>query len=208
MRKNMGGLPLILCLTGCMASGKNEVASLLEKAGWACMDADKAAHESLEENKIQVLEAFSEEALAKSLKLVDANGKIARREMAKLVFSSAATLSRLENILYPHVEEKLNSFILANRNQNVALNATNLYKLPDLMQKCAHIFFIDSHPFIRLFRAAKRDKLSFPDILRRFKRQNLLLEKYRNFDIPLKIILNNGSRKKLEENVAAALKAL
>lgn len=191
-----------------MASGKNEATRILEGEGFACVDADKVAHEALEERKEEVLEAFKADAAEKSMNIVTADGKIARKELAKMVFSSSASLERLEKILYPHVEAKLEAFIESHKNQNIALNATNLYKLPDLMRKCACIFFVDAPLILRLFRAVKRDKASPADILRRFIKQRNLLSLYRNFSLPLEIIQNNGGKEKLEKKVLETLSSL
>ena len=59
------------------------------------------------------------------------------------------------------------------------INATVLYKTPELMNLCGGIIFVTAPLLIRLFRARKRDGLPFHQILRRFYAQRMLLKEYR-----------------------------
>ena len=72
----------------------------------------------------------------------------------------------------------------------VILNATVLYKTPELLKMCEVIVFVQSNTIKRFFRASHRDLLSYKQILRRFKTQKNLLQEYKKFEIPIFIVNN------------------
>ena len=101
-------------------------------------------------------------------------------------------MKKQENIVYPFVGDKVNAFIEENAGKDVIINATVLYKTPELLQRCEKIFFVKANPFKRFFRARRRDKMPFSKILDRFRSQKDLLKKYRDAatGIPVEIIKN------------------
>ena len=186
--------PEIVCLTGQMAAGKNFICSLLEKEGVVSLDLDKTAHTAISLCTPQILEAFGGEAERRGISLLNEDGSLNRRALGQIVFSSPALLAQQESIVYPKIIELTEQFIEENRGKSVILNATVLFKTPELLSKCEKIFFVKANFFKRLFRAKKRDGLPLRQILARFKSQKNLFAEYKNaaakFNIPIEIIKN------------------
>ena len=178
----------LICITGKMASGKNYVCSQFEKKGWFSVDADVLVHQAIDKSSQLILNTFNEIARAQNINLLDGNGKINRRELGKILFSSSELLKKQENIVYPVITEMVRQIIL--EHDKVILNATVLFKTPDLLKMCEAVVFVQSNTIKRLLRARHRDFLPYKQILRRFKTQKGLLQEYKKFEIPIFIVNN------------------
>ena len=190
-----------------MASGKNAVATILEKYGWKTLDADTLVHKAIEIEKEKIVNTFLPYAKNENLTLVNENGQINRRAIGALVFKNKALLKKQESIVYPKVVELTNDFVKENAGFNIALNATVLYKTPSLINICQKIIFVTSPFFTRLKRAKKRDNLSLFQILHRFKNQRTLFKEYKKCNIPMQVINNDSTLEKLERKTLAWLKS-
>ena len=186
--------PQIICITGQMAAGKNFVCSQFEKEGFVSLDLDKTAHTAISLCTPQIISAFGGEAEKRGISLLNEDGSLNRRALGQIVFSSPALLAQQESIVYPKIIELTNQFIEENRGKSVILNATVLFKTPELLSKCEKIFFVKANFFKRLFRAKKRDKMPLRQILARFNSQKNLFAEYKNaaakFNIPVEIVRN------------------
>lgn len=195
---------MVVCVTGPMAAGKNAVSAILEKHGFACIDADLVGHRAVEQCRNQILEEFSPVAQKMQIKLVDEEGKIIRRNLGKIVFSDPELLKRHEKIVYGYIEQELRYYIEENRSKNVVINATVLYKC-SLVKEMDKIIYVKCPLLIRLYRAVKRDRQPVKDILKRFRMQSNLFAKYKSLNADIKSVLNFGSQKKLESRVLKVL---
>lgn len=167
----------IICVTGPMAAGKNYVSEQLEKEGWKSIDADVLVHKAIEKSKASILQAFEDEAKKRNISILDAAGNINRRELGRLLFSDAGLMAKQEAIVYPVITGMIDEFTSANSKS--IINATVLYKTPELLKKCQAVLYVKA-PFIkRMLRARKRDGLSYLQIFKRFYSQRALLKNYR-----------------------------
>lgn len=96
--------PVIIGLTGGIASGKSAVAELLERLGSKVIDADRISHEILENEKVkrQIREIWGE-------KVFD-GGDVNRSLLARIVFDPADNreqLTRLEDITHPRIRSRI-----------------------------------------------------------------------------------------------------
>lgn len=180
----------VICLTGKMAAGKNYIADKLASEGAAVTDLDKTVHEAITILESRIIEEFSAPAQAAGISLKNKDGLLNRRALGRLVFSDSKLLARQEKLVYPKVIELTKDFIDENRDRDVILNATVLYKTPELLKLCDLIYFVDAPFFKRLWRAKRRDGMPLIQILKRFKSQKGLLKKYRDSQIPIVIIKN------------------
>ena len=57
----------LICITGPMAAGKNELSLMLEKCGWLHIDADVLAHFAIDNCKEEILATFSSYAKEKNM---------------------------------------------------------------------------------------------------------------------------------------------
>jgi dephospho-CoA kinase len=86
-------------LTGGIATGKSTVIDLLSQSGFRVIDADKVAHEVLDEEHAKIAEMFGE-AFVKE-------GKVDRKALGPLVFRDQEKRKALESLLHPIIYEKI-----------------------------------------------------------------------------------------------------
>ncbi|PAF54099.1 dephospho-CoA kinase [Helicobacter sp. 13S00482-2] len=89
-----------IVITGGIGSGKSSVGAILGLYGYTIIDADKIAHQVLEENNISIRELFSEDILDKEY-------KINRKKLAQIVFSNQDKRKKLENFLHPKIRQEI-----------------------------------------------------------------------------------------------------
>lgn len=181
----------IICVTGKMAAGKNYICSQFEKEGWLCLDADKQVHKAIQMATPLILTSFEKEAEEKGICLTNPDGTLNRRALGALIFSDPELLRRQENLVYPYLIEETKQFIAEHPGQKIILNATVLYKVPELLDLCQKIIFVTAPFLTRLRRARKRDHLPYKQILSRFWAQRNLLKEYKKSGISLEILRNN-----------------
>ena len=192
---------MILCVTGPMAAGKNVAASILEKKGFVAIDADVLGHRAVKECTEQILCEFSDEAQKRGVSLLSSDGTLNRRVLGSIVFESRELLARQEQIVYPVIRRLLAEFIRENAGKDIAVNATVLYKLPDMQNIIERILYIDAPLPLRFIRAMKRDKTGIIQIYRRFSSQKNLFAKYKNTNTDIKRVWNTGTRQSLERKI-------
>ena len=195
---------LVIGLTGPMCTGKNVAATILEKQGFAVVDADVIAHQALEDVKDEVLAAFSDIAEKKGIDLCLSDGTLNRKGLASIVFSDPGLLALHESIIYPRINYLLDSFIDTHRNQGAVINAPILHK-SSVLSRCNFVIYIDSWLPLRLLRAKKRDHLPLRQILARFSAQKNLFTQYISKNVDIERVYNRGSRRALEKRLVRLL---
>ncbi len=179
--------PVTICVTGQMAAGKNFISSIIEKTlpSAVTIDLDQTVHTAIELCRDQIVTLFGNSILNK-------DGSINRRQIGSLVFSNPELLAKQESIVYPKVIELTEQFMeeAAKKGSSVIINATVLYKTPQLMDKCDFVLFITAPEETRLNRAMERDNLTKEQILQRFQNQADLYECYQKTGKPI-ITLEN-----------------
>lgn len=193
---------MIICITGQMAAGKNYIASKFvdseitvdgsNNLPWVSIDLDKVVHSAMEDPDVvaRIQEAFGEIALTLGVELVCKNGAVNRRSLGKVVFSDPALLKKQEDIVYPFVIKATKDFVEKHKDKNIIINATVLYKTPELLDMCSKVLFVKAPFFKRLIRARRRDKMPFRQIISRFKAQSSLEEHYRRTGKFMEVIEN------------------
>ena len=178
----------VIAVVGPMAAGKNYICSKMKEEGWASVDADLLVHDAIELVKDKILQTFIPYAEQQNIKLTKEDGSIDRRALGQLLFSFPELLAIQESIVYPIITKQIDNFI--NGHDKTIINATVLYKTPELLARCQKIIFVTAPIFTRLRRARRRDHLSYRQIFRRFYAQRNLLREYQKSGIPLEIIRN------------------
>jgi dephospho-CoA kinase len=176
-----------LAVVGPMAAGKNYICSQLEQQGWACLDADLLVHDAIEIAKDRILDTFTPYAEKKKIKLARLDGSIDRRALGKLLFSIPELLTIQESIVYPIITKQIQDFISIH--EKSVINATVLFKTPELLALCQKVIFVSAPVLKRLGRAHKRDHLSYSNIIRRFYSQRHLLQEYQQTVLPENLII-------------------
>lgn len=180
--------PVIIAVTGPMAAGKNFICKQLEKEGWASVDADLLVHDAIEIAKDRIIDTFTPYAREHKLKIVREDGSIDRRALGQLLFAIPELLKVQESIVYPIITKWIDDFI--SEHEKTIINATVLYKTPDILNRCEKILFVTAPLLTRLHRARTRDHLPYRQIFRRFHAQRKLLKEYQKIGIPVEIINN------------------
>lgn len=110
---------IVIGLIGRIGAGKSTVAARFAALGARVIDADRIAHQVLEEADVrrQVADRFGPEVL-------DADGRVRRRAVAARVFGPtpehAAALEALEAIVHPPVRRRIAAELAAARQQSLA----------------------------------------------------------------------------------------
>lgn len=198
----------IICVTGKMASGKNTLCSLLEQNDFLCTDADKVVHKVINDATPKILETFNEYAIQKGITLSNPDGTLNRKNLGELLFQNPTLLKKQEDIIYPLYIEETQKIINSNPSCNIVLNATVLYKTPQLMNQCDFIIFVKSSAIQRFFRVCKRDNIKIKNILQRFYSQKNLYNEYKATNIPIIKIKNSSNMNKLKKQVENLLKKI
>lgn len=183
-------------LSGGIGSGKSTVAKMFAEFGAVVIDADAIAKEVLEPGQIgfeSVLQHFGNEVL-------DSDGKIDRKALAKLVFNNESQLAHLEGIVHPAVIDRV-----AEIRESLAHDAVVIYDTPLLFEKKLQsqfdrVIIVVSDLDLRRMRLLDRG-LSKQDIEARIANQATDEEKVAVADI---VIVNNGSMQDLRDQVLKA----
>lgn len=177
-------------ITGNIASGKSAVEEILKNAGEIVIDADKIAHEILNDNK-EVIEAFKNYDIL-------SDGKISREKLGKIVFNDKNLKKVLEEILHPQIKQKINGFFEQNQDKERIFVAVPLLfeaKMEDMFDKIVFIYCDDK---IRLERLMQRDGYDREHARARMKSQQNQDGKVKYSDI---VIYNNSTQEELERLV-------
>ena len=101
--------PYVVALTGGIGSGKTTVSDLFAEQGVPVVDTDVIAHELVAPG--QPLLASIVSALGQEL--LDAYGRLRRRKLREMIFTSAETRATLESLMHPRILEEADRQILA-----------------------------------------------------------------------------------------------
>jgi dephospho-CoA kinase len=196
---------MLIGLTGKYCAGKNYIASMLEKRGLPVLDVDKCGYQVLEMEKEKI---FSR--LGKDLQMAD--GSVNRRLLGRRVFSNPEKLTALEAIVHPPVNRMTDEWVSA-QNGNCIINAALLHRSA-VFERLERVIVVTAPFFIRLLRARRRDRLSWPELLRRFARQVDFNSQYLSINAEIIRVENSGLsgarhlHKKLECRINSILEGI
>ncbi|MCL1959148.1 MAG: dephospho-CoA kinase [Spirochaetes bacterium] len=197
---------MLIGLTGKYCSGKNHIASILEKKGLLVLDVDKLGYHALETEKAAVFAQFGSD-------LQKPDGSLDRRLLGQRVFGNPEKLKLLESIVHPPVNRLTAEWTAKNKDKTCVINAALLHK-SEVFGKLDRIILVTAPFFTRLFRAKQRDRLSLTEILKRFSSQKDFNSQYLSANAEIKRVGNpglSGSRKiqqKLERRIDMILEGI
>ena len=176
-------------VTGTYCSGKNYIAALLEKRGFLVLDLDALGHSAIETKKTAIFARFTDE-------LKKPDGSVDRRMLGKMVFGKDSEISALEAIVHPEVNRLTGEWINAHSQKDCAIHAALLHKSAFYNQLDC-IIIVQASIFTRLMRAKQRDRLSWLEIIRRFKSQKRFSTQYLSKNADIYKVKNSGIGKSL-----------
>ena len=145
--------PIIIGLTGNIATGKSVVGHMLANSGGLEIDADVVANRLIYPRGAayhKAVEAFGGEIL-------DDRGLISRRKLAEIVFSNQEQLEKLETLLHPAVTTAIQERIGMTSQAFVVIEAVKLLE-SDLVNICDSVWVShasQSHQMERLLHSRK-----------------------------------------------------
>jgi len=168
---------MLIGLTGTYCAGKNHVAVILERRGFAVLDVDKLGHTAIENKKADIVTRFGKDIQSQ-------DGSVNRRRLGEKVFGNKDALSALEAIVHPEANRLTLEWLAAHGGQNCVINAALLHKSA-VFGQLKGIIVVSAPLLIRLIRAQRRDKLPWASLLRRFSSQKQFTAQYlaKNADI-------------------------
>jgi dephospho-CoA kinase len=146
-----GRSPLVIGLTGPIASGKSTVAELLRQRGAAVIDADRVYRSLLQpESDLwrQIVERFGPG-------IVGLDGEIDRVALGGVVFADPAALADLDRITHPAVVTEVRRRIARSTAPLIVLEAVKLMQ-SGLASDVDALWFIGADPDTRLQRLMSR----------------------------------------------------
>ena len=190
---------MIIGLTGSSGSGKSTVSKMFSKLGYYIVDCDAISRETdeLPEYKDAVLELFGDGVF-------DKNGKIDRKALGKIVFSSPEMLKKLTDISHPAIKAEVMRRICDNKDKNAVIDAPLLFE-SGLDAVCDVTVGVVADSDLRVRRVMMRDSLDEKTAKKRTSSQ-----KDDGFYTSrcTYIIENNGELNCLEESFLAIAKKL
>ena len=153
---------LVIGLTGPTGAGKSQVCRILRD--WnkiSVIDCDEVARFVVRKGQRCLVDL----AVEFSPLIIDPDGNLDRRRLAKLVFHDREKLRRMEEIMYPYILEEIRTRLEARRkagDRAVFLDAPTLYQsgADALCDKVAAVLAPDAG---RLLRIMERDGLSLEE---------------------------------------------
>ena len=188
--------PVVVGLVGGSGCGKSTVARFFEACGAQVIDADRLAHQALEQP--EVVEAirthWGEEYM-------NASGKPDRARIAERVFDDAGRLSELTRMVHPPtlrmIREELKDALAANVAPVIVIDAPLLIEA-GLDSWCDRIIFVAADPVRRIQRVRGERNWAEEELARREAHQQPADEKRCRANY---IIDNNGSTEETHEQV-------
>ena len=144
--------PMIVALTGGLASGKSSVAQRFEELGVPVIDADVVTRQLVEPGTpalAEIVEAFGAGVL-------DERGRLDRARMRERIFGCEGDRRRLESILHPKVRETMRAFA-ASADAPCVLFVIPLLVETNQAQDMDRVIVVDAPRALRTARAAARD---------------------------------------------------
>lgn len=182
---------LKFAIVGNIASGKSTAENFLIEKGFKVFDTDKLSHKILEEFSNKIIEEFQE------FDILEEN-KISRKKLGNFIFQNKDLKTKLENIIYPKLKEKLLEIFEENKEEKfIFISIPLLFEVnwQDLFDK---ILFIQTNDDIRLQRLMERNSFTKKKALERISAQIPQENKIKMSDF---IICNNGTRKELQNQL-------
>ena len=196
--------PILIGLTGGIASGKSTVIQYLRYQGYPVIDADKLGHRVLELGNpgySKVVEKFGKGIL-------NNDKTVNRLVLGRIVFADPSLLKVLNEISHPIIAEmvlkEFESIISEDSGGIVFLEAALLIEA-NWYNMCHHIWVVNLDATKATLRLQKRDGLSESEARSRLESQLTPEERLAYADV---VLHNDGSRKDLFSQTQRALEEL
>ncbi len=197
---------IIIGLSGPIASGKDVVATFLNKQGYNIIDVDKIGHEALEKSKKDIIQLFNPIAKKKNIILLDKDNNLIRKNLGKIVFANKKNLLKHEALLHPKMNSLIEERVQSSSSEFNVINAAILHKF-EIIKSCDIVLFITANPFIRFFRAKKRSNISLTQFFKTFLSQIEIYSKCKKLNADIYKVDNSSTSNVLYQKIEIILKS-
>ncbi len=162
----------IIGLTGSIASGKSTVSSKLKQLGYQIIDCDEINHTILLNGNIgytNVVAEFGPDIL-------DENNEIDRKKLGNIIFNDKTLKEKLNQILHPLIKSIVKEEIDKVEDGLVFLDCPLLFET-DFHELCDLKIVVYVNMDTQISRLMERDKITFPEALKKIYAQMSLDEK-------------------------------
>lgn len=191
-------------LTGGLASGKSFVGNVLAELGCHILEADRLGHQVLEPAGAAyapVVEAFGP-------KILDAGGRIDRKQLGAIVFADPGQLEKLNQIVHPLVhtlQEQWFAEVAAQEPKAIAVVEAAIMIEIGSYRRYDKLILAHCPEPLQVARAMERDQTTEAAVRARLARQLPLAEKKRYADF---LIDTSGTPEQTRAQVIAVYNAL
>jgi dephospho-CoA kinase len=189
-------------LTGGIGSGKSTVAAMIREQGIPVIDADVIAREVV----VPGLPAHAEIAAAWP-EVIDADGRIDRKQLGAIVFADRASQARLQAITHPRIRESVaaQAAALAAAGHPLAFLEAALLVETGLHQQLDGLVVVLASEETQVERVMARDACFRDSALARIRAQHPLADKVR---VASHVIDNGGGLENTRAQVLRVLHAI
>ncbi|MCE3046752.1 dephospho-CoA kinase [Helicobacter kayseriensis] len=185
-------------ISGGIGSGKSTTCLILQSLGYKVIDADKIAHQVLEEKTQELVREFGE--------IILEDGKLSRQKLGKIVFGDAEKLKRLNQILSKAIQEKLYQTCMEKeKGQKIYFVELALLFEQREIYSFAHTLLVACSREKQIWRVMQRNRLTKEEVELRIQAQMPLEEKIKMAD---HIIWNEEGEQELKEEILRLLNLL
>jgi len=186
--------PLLVALTGGIASGKTAVSERLENLGAVIVDTDLIAREVVEPGE----QALAELVDAFGAEILDVDGALDRKALGERVFANPEQRRHLEAILHPRIEQRARQRIDEHQNAPYIVVVVPLLVESAVFSDADRVVVVDVPENIQIDRLLKRTGIGEQQA-----RQMLAAQATRNerLDRADHVIENSGSLAELDVQV-------
>lgn len=188
--------PLVIGLTGNIATGKSTVAQMLAEMGAECVDADKVAHAVMRPGALayfDILETFGQS-------IVSADGTIDRKRLGRVVFADRGAMERLEAIVHPATLTAIEERILESSADVIVIEAIKLFE-SSMADRCDSVWVTVCRRDQQIQRLVEHRDLSRAEAQQRVDAQRPQEERAELADV---VIDNSGSLAETRQQVVEA----
>ncbi|CAI5439833.1 unnamed protein product [Caenorhabditis angaria] len=198
--RNPANSPYVIGLCGGIASGKSHIGKyLVEKHGFEVIDCDKLAHTCYEPGTpliSKIAETFGAEIVE--------NGQVNRKKLGAIVFSDAAKLRELSELVWPVVREKAEELVKKSKAKVVVIEAAALVEA-GWHKNLAEVWTVFVPQEETIQRVMNRDKISEEQARARMSAQ---ISNKERIDASQIVFCSIWSYETTREQVDRAVKAL
>ncbi|WP_151074164.1 dephospho-CoA kinase [Borreliella turdi] len=191
----MGRNPLIIGITGKIASGKDVTSKIISnKYGFYEINVDKLGHLALHEKKEEIVKIFGQ-------KILNTKNEIDKLLIRNLVFNNNKELKKLESISHPIILNKIKKILIQNQSTKIIINAALLFKL-NLEKLCDYIIVVKAKiPIIKNRLSYSMPRIDSNIINKILKIQKDIFFKKNIINLRIINIINNKNYTYLEKEI-------